>query len=179
MALHIHSGSARLGPQRGLSGAGRDDLLDAGQTASNYPRASQPDPGDQFFIECKTGQPARIPGQYLGGHHDIAGFQGRVEPSGNAKADDAPERGWIKRRKQCPQLPGIATAADHGHARTRCNARLLHQTRHNQYRPRVNSIARGNLVHRPQIHIPTPTTLLLVLLKFRYRASAQSGKNFE
>ena len=32
---------------------------------------------------------------------------------------------------------------------------------------------------RPQIHIPTPTTLLLVLLKFRYRASAQSGKNFE
>ena len=32
---------------------------------------------------------------------------------------------------------------------------------------------------RPQSHIPTPTTLLLVLLKFRYRASAQSGKNFE
>ena len=34
-------------------------------------------------------------------------------------------------------------------------------------------------VPRPQSHIPTPTTLLLVLLKFRYRANAQSGKNFE
>ena len=52
------------------------------------------------------------------------------------------------------------------------------KTSHDQNRPRVNSIARGQLVPRPQSHIPTPTTLLLVLLKFRYRASAQSGKNF-
>ena len=54
----------------------------------------------------------------------------------------------------------------------------LHQTGHDQYRPRVNRIARGRVYPRPQIHIPTPTTLLLVLLRFRYRANAQSGKNF-
>ena len=52
-------------------------------------------------------------------------------------------------------------------------------------RPVTISTGRGSIrspaervVPRPQIHIPTPTTLLLVLLKFRYRASAQSGKNF-
>ncbi len=41
----------------------------------------------------------------------------------------------------------------------------------------------NRLIHdgpsRPQSHIPTPTILLLVLLKFRYRANAQSGKNLE
>ena len=73
---------------------------------------------------------------------------------------------------------GIATAADHGHAGPGRDAGLLHQTGHNQYRPRINSIARGRVVPRPQIHIPTPTTLLLVFLRFRYRANAQSGKNF-
>ena len=43
----------------------------------------------------------------------------------------------------------------------------------------INLIVRNRGGPRPQSHIPTPTTLLLVLLKFRYRASAQSGKNFE
>jgi hypothetical protein len=43
----------------------------------------------------------------------------------------------------------------------------------------VNPIAYGRGDPRPQNHIPTPTTLLLVLFKFRYRAIAQSGKNFE
>ena len=55
---------------------------------------------------------------------------------------------------------------------------------HDQNRSRIIRIAINRIVHdrggpRPQSHIPTPTTLLLVLLKFRYRASAQSGKNFE
>ena len=85
----------------------------------------------------------------------------------------------IEYRQQRPQLLRIATAADDGHAGPGRDAGLLHQTSHNQHRPRVNSIARGRVVPRPQIHIPTPTTLLLVLFKFRYRASAQSGKNFE
>ena len=84
----------------------------------------------------------------------------------------------VKHREQRPQLLRIATAADDGHAGPGRDAGLLHQTSHNQYRPRVNWIARGRAVPRPQIHIPTPTTLLLVLLRFRYRANAQSGKNF-
>ena len=80
--------------------------------------------------------------------------------------------------EQRPQLLRIATAADHGHAGPRRDAGLLHQTGHNQHRPRINSIARGYAAPDPQIHIPTPTTLLFVLFRFRYRASAQSGKNF-
>ena len=85
----------------------------------------------------------------------------------------------IEHSQKCPQLLRIAAAADDGHAGPRRDAGLLDQTSHNQYRPRVNWIARGQVIPRPQIHIPTPTTLLLVLLKFRYRANAQSGKNFE
>jgi hypothetical protein len=76
-------------------------------------------------------------------------------------------------------LPWIATAADHGHARPGRDAGLLQQTCHNKYRSRVKWIARGRSVPSPQIHIPTPTALLLVFLRFRYRANAQSGKNFE
>ena len=85
----------------------------------------------------------------------------------------------IENGQKRPQLLRIATAADDGHAGPSRDAGLLHQTSHNQYRPRVNPIARGRRRPRPQIHIPTPTTLLLVFFKFRYRASAQSGKNFE
>ena len=163
-------------------------LLEASEISAPLPRA---DPravhlvgvlrrkaGDQFVIEGQTSQPARVAGHDLGGDHDVAGFQGRIQPASNAEADDAPERDRVEGRKQRPQLPGIATAADHGHARTGGNARLLHQTGHNKYWPRVHPTARGNGVPRPQIHIPTPTTLLLVIFRFRYRASAQSGKNF-
>ena len=76
---------------------------------------------------------------------------------------------------------GSLLTADDGHAGPGRDAGLLHQTCHDQYRPRINRIAPRTVRSspRPQIHIPTPTTLLLVLLKFRYRASAQSGKNFE
>ncbi len=133
--------------------------------------------GDQIFVQGRPGQPAGVAGQHLGRHHDVAGFQGRIEPSGNAEADDAPDRSGIEYRQQRAQLLRIATAADNGHAGPGRDAGLLHQTSHNQHRPRVNS-ARGRAVPRPQFHIPTPTTLLLVFLKFRYRANAQSGKNF-
>ena len=79
--------------------------------------------------------------------------------------------------RQRPQLLGIATAADYGHAGPGSYAGLLHQSSHNQHRPRIK-IAHGRVVPRLQNHIPTPTTLLLVFRKFRYRANAQSGKNF-
>jgi hypothetical protein len=63
-------------------------------------------------------------------------------------------------------------------------AGFLHQSCNDQNRSRIIRIAINRIVYdrggpRLQSHIPTPTTLLLVLLKFRYRASAQSGKNFE
>ena len=78
-------------PQRGLSGPGRDHLLDARQAAPDHAAAPQRDAGDQFLVERQTGQPAGIAGQDLGRDHDVAGFQGRIEPAGDAEADDAPE----------------------------------------------------------------------------------------
>ena len=84
-----------------------------------------------------------------------------------------------KRRQQRTKLLRIARAANHDHAGAGRDAGLLHQSSDNQHRPRINLAVHGLSGPRPQNHIPTPTTLLLVLLKFRYRASAQSGKNFE
>ena len=178
MALHVDRCGPGLRPQRGLSGPGRDHLLDARQATPDDAAAPQRDIGDQLFVQRQTGQPAGVAGHDLGRDHDIAGFQFRIQSTGNAEADDAPDAGGVDHGQKRPQLLRIATAADDGHAGAGRNAGLLHQTSHNQHRPPVNSIARGNPVPRPQIHIPTPTTLLLVLLKFRYRASAQSGKNF-
>ncbi len=75
---------------------------------------------------------------------------------------------------------GSLGAADHDHAGTRRDAGLLHQSSHNQYRPRINSTVHG--LRRP----PPPTITSRPLppcywcfSRFRYRASAQSGKNFE
>ncbi len=90
----------------------------------------------------------------------------------------------IKRRQQRAQLLRVAGTADNDHAGPGRDAGLLHQSRYDQDRPRIIRIAINRTGHdrsgpRPQSHIPTPTTLLLVLRKFRYRASAQSGKNFE
>ena len=178
MALHVDGGRPRLRAQRGLARPGGDHLLHPRKTAPDHTPASQRDAGDQFFIQRQTGQPAGVAGQDLGRHHDVAGFQGGIQSAGDAEADDAPDRRGVKDREQRPQLLRIATAADDGHAGPSRNAGLLHQTSHNQYRPRINWIARGRAVPRPQFHIPTPTTLLLVFLRFRYRANAQSGKNF-
>ncbi len=164
--------------KRRLDVPGRDHLLGPRKTAPDDAPAAERDAGDQFVVQRQAGQPAGVARHDLGRHHDVAGFQRGIQPSGNAEADDAPDRGGVEHRQKRPQLLRIATAADDGHAGPGRDAGLLHQTSHNQYRPRVNSIARGRAVPRPQFHIPTPTTLLLVFLKFRYRANAQSGKNF-
>src|SRR6188508_2788487 len=92
-----------------------------------------------------------------------------------------PPRTTRQRRQQRAQLLRVAGAADHDHAGPGRNTGLLHQSCYDQNRSRIIRIAINRIVHdrggpRPQSHIPTPTTLLLVLLKFRYRASAQSGK---
>ena len=78
-------------------------------------------------------------------------------------------------------------------ARNCCGSLLLQMTvmpgpaamRASCTRPVTINTGRGSIrlpadaaVPRPQFHIPTPTTLLLVFLRFRYRANAQSGKNF-
>ena len=138
MALHVDRGRARLRMQRGLAGRGRDHLFDAGKTAANHAPAPQRGAGDHFLVQRKTGQPARIAGQNLGRHHDVARLQRRVEPAGDAEADDAPECRWIQCREQRAQLLRIATAADDDHAGPGRDAGLLHQARHNQYRPRIN-----------------------------------------
>ena len=72
MAFHIDGGSPRLRPQRGLSGAGADHLLDAGKATPDHAAASQCHAGDQFVVEGQTGQPAGIAGQHFGRDHDVA-----------------------------------------------------------------------------------------------------------
>ena len=184
MAFHVDRGRPGLGMQRGLAGGRRDHLFDAGKAAADHAPALQRGAGDHFLVQRQTGQKAGIAGQNLGRHHHVARLQRRIEPAGDAERDHTPERRWIQCRKQRAQLLRIATAADHDHAGPGRYAGLLHQSCHDQNRPRINRILFDWTVHgrggpRPQNHIPTPTTLLLVLLKFRYRASAQSGKNFE
>ena len=135
-------------------------------------------PGHQILVEGQVGEPLGVASQHLGRHDDVARLQARVQPSGHAEADHTPDCRGIKNRQQLAQLLRVATAADHRQTRTGRNPGLLRQTSHDQDRPRVH-LGRGSAIPCPQSHIPTPTTLLLVFRKFRYRANAQSGKNFE
>ena len=184
MAFHIDCCRARLRMQRGLAGGCRNYLFHAGQAAADHAPATQRGTGDHFLVQRQTGQKTGIAGQNLGRHHHIARLQRRIQPAGDAERDDSPESGRIQRCQQCAQLLRIAGTADDDHAGPGRDAGLLHQSCYDQNRPRIIRIAINRTIHdrggpRPQSHIPTPTTLLLVLLKFRYRASAQSGKNFE
>ena len=157
MALHVDGG----GPVSDHSAAlrpGGDHLLDTGQTTPDDAPAAERHAGDQIVVQGKTGQPAGIAGQDFGRHHDVARFKGRIQSAGDTEADDTPDRGGIEYRQQRPQLLRVATAADDGHAGAGRDTGLLHQTSHNQHRPRVHSIAHGRVVPCPQIHIPTPTT---------------------
>ncbi len=190
MALHVHRSRPGLGVQRRLAGAGGDHPLYACQRPAHHAAAA---PGhaaalqggtcDHILVQRHVGQEAGVAGHHLGGHHDVAGLQRRVEAAGHAEADHAAEGGRIERRQQRTELLRIARTADNDHAGPGRNAGLLHQPRNNQDRPPINRTFRHRLTRggprRPPSHIPTPTILLFVLLKFRYRANAQSGKNFE
>src|SRR6185312_17384065 len=132
--------------------------------------------GNLLLAERQAREPAPITGHDLGCDHDVARFQRRIETPGNPKGDHAADGRRIQYGEQRPQLMRIACTTDDSHSGPSSDAGLLNQTCHNQDRPRVHP-PRGQAVPRPQIHIPTPTTLLLVSFKFRYRASAQSGKN--
>src|ERR1700683_1219028 len=141
MAFHVDRRGPGLGAQRGLSGPGDDHLFHAGKAAPDHAPASQRDAGDQFLIQRETGQPAGVAGHDFGRHHDVAGLQTGVQSAGHAEADHPPDRRRVENGQQRPQLLRIAAAADHGHAGPCRDARLLNQTCHNQYRPRVYPIA--------------------------------------
>jgi len=177
MAFHVDGGSTGFEVQRLLEMAGRDHLFSAGQPSPDDAPAIEPHTFHQSLVQGETGQPTGVARKHLGRHNDVPGLQGRIQSPGNAEADDPPDRVGIEYREQRAQLLRIATAAYDSHAGPGSDPSLLHQSSHNEYRPRIN---RGGAVPRPQLHIPTPTTaLLLVFRKFRYRANAQSGKNFE
>ncbi len=137
MALHIDGRRPGFRAQRRLAGASGDHLLDAGEATPDHPPAAERDARDPFLVQSEPGQPAGIAGQHLGGDDDIARSERGIEPTGDAEADDAPDRRGVKHRQKCPQLLRIAAAADHGHARPGRDSGLLHQTSHNQHRPRV------------------------------------------
>ena len=179
MAFHVDGGGAGLRPQRRLAGARGDHLLDAGQTApDDASGAASADACDQIFVQRQTGQPAMSPAMTSVATTTSPDFSDGSSPPATPKLITPRIVDRIEHREQRAQLLRIATAADDGHAGPSRDAGLLHQTGHNQDRPRVNRYPRIALVPHPQIHIPTPTTLLLVFFRFRYRANAQSGKNF-
>ena len=72
MALHVDGRSARLRPQGGLFGPGRDHLLDAREATPDDAPAPQGDVGDQFLVQRQAGQPAGVAVHDLGRDHDIA-----------------------------------------------------------------------------------------------------------
>lgn len=177
VAFHVDGRGAGLGMEYRLAGLPNHDLLDTGKPGADHLLTAEAGAIDQFLTKRKACLPSRLTIHDFRGDHDVSGLQRWVEAAGDPEADHASHRRRIEPREKRPQLPGIAAAANDGHAGARSDAGFLNQTGHNQYRPRVKGIAHGYVNRRPQIHIPTPTTLLLVLLKFRYRASAQSGKN--
>src|SRR5437762_11271305 len=103
----------------------------------------------------------------------MTGFERRVQPAGDPKADNAADAGGIEHAQQTAQLARITGAANYSHSRARSDASFLRQSGDNQDR----SFA-GGAPARTDNHIPTPTALLFVACKFRYLASAHSGKNF-
>ena len=131
MAFHIDGRSPRFRAQRGLAVLGRDHLLDARKAAPDHAAAPQGHAGDHFLVQRETRQPAGVAGHNFGRHHDIAGFQARIETTRDAEADHAADRRWVEHRQQRAQLLRIATAADDGHAGPGRDAGLLHQTSHN------------------------------------------------
>ena len=125
--------------QRGLAGGRRNHLFHAGQAAADHAPATQRRAGDQFLVQRQACQKTGIAGQNLGRHHHVARFQRRIQPAGDAERDDTPESGGIQRCQQCAQLLRIAGTADHDHAGPGRNAGFLHQSCHDQNRPRIDS----------------------------------------
>ncbi|CCD95423.1 hypothetical protein BRAO375_4270019 [Bradyrhizobium sp. ORS 375] len=158
MALHVDGGSARLHAQRRLAGLRHHHFLGAGEHATHHAALLQRGAGDVFFAQRQAGQPPCIARGDLGGDDNVAGLEARIEAAGDAEADDAADRGRIEHGEQRAQLPGIARTADDHHARPGRDARLLHKSRHDQDRPRINRAIRGRVVPHPQLHNPTPDT---------------------
>ena len=174
MAFHVDGGSARHRAQRRLGGLRHHDLLDPREPAPDD--AAHREVCDLFFADGKTGKPAPVAGGDFGRHHDIARFEGGIEASGDAEGNDPTDGRGIEDGEQRTQLLRIAGTTDDGFSRAGRDSGLLDQPCHNEYRPRVHQ-TRGRFAPL-RIHIPTPTTLLLVTFKFLYRASAHNGKNF-
>ena len=189
MAFHVDGGGARLRMQRGLAGPGGNHLLDAGQSASDDPAALQRGAGDHLLVQRGRGQKPRV-----------AGHAPRSPPRRRRIFSDGSRPPATPKLMTPRNVEGSSVASS---ARSCCGSLELQMTimpgpaamRASCTKPVTIKTGRGSIglmsieltqsrCHgrggpRPQNHIPTPTTLLLVLLKFRYRANAQSGKNFE
>lgn len=116
VAFHVDCRSAGFGAQRGLAKLASNHPFYARKAAPDNAAALERDAGDEFPVQRGTGQPAGVASRNLGRDDDVAGFQGRVEPASDAKADNASEGRGIDRREQSPQLSRVAAAADNNHA---------------------------------------------------------------
>jgi hypothetical protein len=83
---NVNCRSAGFGAQRGLEGLASNHLFYARQAAPDNAAALERDAGEEFPVQRGTGQPAGVASRNLGRDDDVAGFQGRVEPAGDAKA---------------------------------------------------------------------------------------------
>ena len=183
MAFHVDRGSPGLRVQRGLAGLGGNHLLDAGETAPDHapalaarrwrssPRSAPDRPASAYRRPALRSPPRRRP-DFSDGSSPPATPK-LITPrnvDGSSVASSA--------RNCCGSLllqmtvmPGPAAM------RASCTSPVTIKTGRGSIEIALNRLSTVAAA-RPQIHIPTPTTLLLVLLKFRYRANAQSGKNF-
>ena len=162
MALHIDRRSAGFVAQGSLGRPRRNHLLDTDKARTHDAPPAEPVIVDEFFAERSAGDPVLLTGRDVGGDHDVARFQFGVEATGHAEADHAAHRAGIETGQQRTKLRRTAAAANDGHAGAGGNARLLHQTSHDQDGPRVEFTRGRKSVPCPQDHIPTPTSLLFV-----------------
>jgi hopanoid biosynthesis associated radical SAM protein HpnH len=96
MAFHVDGGGTGLGAQCRLAGLRHHHLFDTRKAAPDDTAATHGKRCDLVFGQGKTGKPARIAGRDLGRDHDVAGFQGRVEPARDPEGDYAADGRWVE-----------------------------------------------------------------------------------
>ena len=84
-----------------------DYLLGAGKSSFDHALTPECNPGNLVFGKRQARQPSGIAGQHFGGDHDIARFQGGIQPPGDPERDDTPDRLGIENGEQRAQLLGI------------------------------------------------------------------------
>ena len=107
-------------------------------------------------FSAKTGQPAGVAGQDFGRHHDIARLQRGIQSAATPKLMTpriVVGSKTVRSARNCCGSLLLQMTVMPGPAAMRASC---DQTSHDQYRPRVNAIARGRAVPSPPISHSDP-----------------------